>query len=301
MKTALMFINLIILNQLWAKDYLMPQLVLKKNLQQKSEINEPLNPNHCQGEDLFKLSTKNENAFESSIKCHFSCLDSSKFSENIIQNFSTEELEMQRGDGNLWASLTTTLQMWSGETCLKIAQEKCLGLNKISSFSRPEITSGDWKLDTKLGCSKTAPEVFSPFEKTIKTQKQRKTFPRVKEELEIKSHWHDIKKITHGGKKYRMPQNCKNKMTGSFCYGDCITLDKGPYKELLSSPAPLGEDKYNICADELVAKLKGKNLSKDIIQFYCEDFFLYSLKKKNATGLTCASSRINADCSNISF
>ena len=279
----------------------MPQLVLKKNLQEKSEINEPFAPNHCQSGDMFKISGKDENAFEASIKCHFSCLDSVQLSENIVQNFSTEELEMQRGDGNLWASLSTTLQMWSSENCLKIAQRKCMGLSKISNFTQPEVTSGQWKLDSKLSCSKTAPEIFSPFEKTIKTQKPRGTFPIIKEELEVKSHWHDIKKITHGGRKYNMPQDCKNMITGTFCYGDCITLDKGPHKELLSSPAPLGEDKYNICADELVGKLKGKNLSKDIIQFYCEDFFLYSLKKKNATGLTCASSRINANCSKLNL
>jgi hypothetical protein len=301
MKTTLILFNLLILSPLLAQDYLMPQLVLKKNLLDKSEINDPLAPNHCQNGDLFSGDNKIQNAFEASIKCKFTCLESGEFNENVIQNFSTEDLEMQRGDGNLWASLTTTLQMWSGETCLKLAQKKCMGLGKVSGLTQPEVTSGKWKMDTRLGCSNTTPKVFSPFEKTIRTQRIRNSISQIPGELEIKTRWHEIKKVTHGGKKYTMPNNCKNIIIGNFCYGDCITLDKGPFKELLSSPAPLGEDKYTFCADELVGKLKGKILSKDVLQFYCDDFFLYNLKKKNATGLTCASSRINADCSKLNF
>ncbi len=289
------FFMLFLINHLWAQDYLMPQLVLKKNLEDQDEINSPINQNHCQG----KNSYKEESGFEATLKCRFSCLNSNLVEEKVVQNFSTEELQMQAGDGNLWASLTTTLQMWSGESCLKIAQKKCSGLKNISTFTQPEITSGEWKLDSKLGCSPSTKEVFSPFEKTIKAKKSISSHQGASEDLEIKTSWHDIKQVRHGGKKYVMPKGCRNILKGTFCYGDCITLDKGPLKELLGSPAPLGQDDYKFCADDLVAKIKGKKLSKDILQFYCDDFFLYSLKKKNATGLTCASSRFNADCSSL--
>ncbi len=297
MRVNLVFFILFLANHLWAQDYLMPQLVLKKNLEDHDEINSPVFQNHCQGRNSYK----EESGFEATIKCRFSCLNSNIIEEESIQNFSTEKLQMQPGDGNLWASLTTTIQMWSGETCLKIAQNKCSGLKNISTFSQPEISSGDWKLDSKLGCSPLTKETFSPFEKTIKAKKSIFSHQVVPGELEIKTSWHDIKKVTHGGKKYTMPKGCRNILKGTFCYGDCITLDKGPFKELLGSPAPLGQDHYEICADELVTKIKNKKLSKDILQFYCDDFFLYSLKKKNATGLTCASSRFNADCSNLKF
>lgn len=275
----------------------MPQLVLKKAISDQKDLS--VVPNHCE-ESLINFLNGDNQGFNASISCQFSCQGSKAQEVLLNENFRTSSNYMRRGDGGLWASLSTTLQMWSNEECMMIAQKNCGALEKIGTFSQPKISSGDWAMNDKLTCAKDAPVVLSPFEKTIKTKNiSNENKSTTQEMLEIKTTWLIDKTYNHDKKNYQLPPECKNKISGTFCYGDCITLDEGPFKELLSSPKPLGEDNYTICADDLVKKLKNKNLSQDVVNFYCEDYFISNLKALNATGLTCASSRISVNCSNL--
>lgn len=286
-----------------AVDYLMPTEVLKTSLVRQNKINENLKPNHC--EEIHPKFHINDGVdfqhFKADIDCRFSCKGEKFQSIQIQKNFNTSNLNMRRGDGNLWASLSTSLSMWSREKCLLEAQNLCSGLENIELFKTPKVSSGNWILQDKLSCHENSPIILSPFEKTIKTIKSF-TYNRNEEssKLEIEQTWNSFRPIGHFNYTYVMPTNCKNEIKGSFCYGDCITLnDNEPFKELLSSPNPLGNDDYTFCADELVKKISSKKISKDVIEFYCEDFFISELKKLSVTGLTCASSRISVNCTNL--
>lgn len=297
------FIVLLFAMNVSASEYLMPKLVLEKSIEDQVRINLG-STDHCKEKgsiDYFGFIPVDKDGFEAIITCAFQCHGNQKTTETLKQNFDTEKIGMKRGDGNLWASLSTTIEMWSRESCLEKAQRQCGSLDKIEAFELPLVTSGNWILDKKLKCSKDAPVVLSPFEKSLKTAPQSSEIKSEKlNPLSLKPTWNKITPLGIGSRNnYKMPKKCKIKVTGTFCYGDCITLDEGPYKELLSSPTPLGEDQYTFCADELVAKLKNKKLSSDVIDFYCEDYFLTILKEVKATGLTCASSRIGLDCSEI--
>jgi hypothetical protein len=292
----IIFISMLFIIKLQAAEYLMPQFVLKKSIEDQSSLNHKPG-NHCHDNLMGLRDSQEGNGFLAKVNCSYKCQNGETQNFQLSENFLTHELNMSRGDGNLWAGLTTTLKMWSYELCLKKAQSSCGGLGKINELLPPEIESGEWRLNQKMGCDEKASVILSPFEKTLKTiPPSFSSSATSHDELEIAPQSLRTGKLGH---KYKLPKGCKKTVSGAFCYGDCITLHDGPFKELLSSPEPLGEDSYSFCADELVKKFGGRIFSRDVVNFYCEDFFVANLKKISARGLTCASSRVVVDCSKL--
>jgi hypothetical protein len=288
-----------ILNMAYATENSMSQLVLKKALLDQSEIISKPHMCHESPPDQ-SLAEVGDQGFLATITCHFGCKGSEAHDHEIKENFQTKDLAMSRGDGALWAGLTTTLRLWSGEICMKVAQQNCGSLEKITSFKTPTLSSGKWKWNKKLSCDKSETSVVSPFDQTMKTEKVSFVKTNNLTDLEIKTSWLKPKKeISHNSAKYIMPKNCKKQISGTFCFGDCVALDSGPLKELLSGPEPLGSDTYTLCADNLVKKIGKKKLAREVVDFYCEDYFISTLKDINAGGFSCAAARAVVDCSQL--
>jgi hypothetical protein len=294
------YLLIFFLSSVTATEYLMPQLVLKKALIDQSQIIQKSHQCHempapQNSQDL------GEQGFLATITCRFSCNGEAIKEQVVKENFQTKDQNMNRGDGALWAGLASTLQMWSGEICMNAAQQDCGSLKNISKFETPAISSGNWNWNEKLSCQKKASSIISPFDQSIKTDKVKLENVTSKPlALEIKTSWlKPRKELSHTQNEYVMPKDCKKQISGTFCYGDCVALDGGPLKELLSGPESLGSDNYSLCADDLIEKIKNKNLASDVVNFYCEDYFISTLKNFNAGGWSCAAARATVDCSQL--
>ena len=158
---------LIFIKSAIATEYLMPELVLKKAIIDQSEIIST--PHQCHDLMLAKSSLElGDQSFLATIDCHFSCLGSDIQNKEIKENFFTKDQYLTRGDGAMWAGLASTLQMWSGEICMKVAQAQCGSLKKIDKFLPPSLSSGNWKFNEKLSCNNKTTSIISPFDKSNK-------------------------------------------------------------------------------------------------------------------------------------
>ena len=276
-------------------DYLMPTMVLK------DAVAIDKNSDHCSPELEIPTFEKNpkRSAFNANIKCSFSCKKNDKLIERSVnQIFDSKKNGMQIGDGGLLASSTTTIIYWSQEICLNQAIVECGVLADVNSFEMKGMSSGEWIFDGKVTCGSEQKTILSPFDPLVKvdTSKNSQTLVApIKKGVAF-----DWKKpFTHNfsrGESTKNKEVCSKYIKGIFCYGDCITLDQKISNELLASPNPLGSDNIEVCADDLITATSKLALSQSVKQHLCETYFLAQLKKKGATGLTCASSRFEINC-----
>jgi hypothetical protein len=286
---------LFFINSLFATEYLMPQNILKKAL--SDQENTFQKPHLCHELDKTKevKYLPSSQGFLAKINCEYQCVNLETNSLLIQENFQTSDFSLERGDGNLWAGLALTLELWSNKLCIDNISKRCGGLDKIKNFSRPKIKSGNWLFEQKLSCQKSSLPIVSPFDSSVQLDK---ISPQAVQHV-LPVSGLKPKKLSHDFVEFAPPKNCKKLIKGTFCFGDCVALDSGPMKELLSGPEPLGSDTYSICADQLISNFKDKKLSKDVKQYLCEDYFISALKDMNAGGFSCAAARIDIDCSHL--
>jgi hypothetical protein len=89
-----------------------------------------------------------------SIDCATTCHKAKEQKFSVSRNFSIDELNLFAGDGGLWASTTSSMELLSQETCLAKSIEQCEGAENIeelkdilSTTSPPPIK--DKKVDNK--------------------------------------------------------------------------------------------------------------------------------------------------------
>jgi len=255
--------------------------------------------NHCNdggANPFLNILTMDAQSFRGTLSCDYKCEGKDLVHGQVKRNFSTSDYNMVRGDGNLWASLSITLQLWGQEGCLANAAKLCDGIEKVEQSELKSVTSGSWSLKAPLKCSEKNELIKSPFDKNIKDLE-----PVVKNEsqnLSLQTFAWKVDKIRHSNEPYPFPKDCKKTITGTLCFGDCITLE-GESMDLLQSPAPLASEKYRYCADELVKKISEKKLAPSVRKHYCETYFASQLVKNFAMGLSCAAARFNVDCSSF--
>lgn len=291
----------------------MPTRILKENLESsasKSNTTRHCEESKAQASGLYSSDTlfDNRDGFNAEISCAVKCrTHKDKATHSIDSVFHPKEQGMQKGDGGLWASLTTTLKYWSEESCFDFAAHHCEGLNQVEEVSRKSVRSGDWELKDHLLCGKKQPIVLSPYQKKV-DQLNEAFRPRQRKLVspELKSFavdWRTSFRIGGGREKVLSKdiEHCSQVVTANFCYGDCVALEGEFEEQYLATPAPLGEDQYKICMDPLVKKLEGRTFPKSLVAHLCETRILKALKDRNATGLTCASSRLETDCSALNI
>jgi hypothetical protein len=215
------------------------------------------------------LSQFDQDSFDASINCEYQCTDKEKNQKIVRASFSTSELNMKRGNGNLWGLLSLNITYWSEETCLAEALKECEQIEDIQNLVVKSIQSGNWSLNSKLSCI-TSQAIASPLDQTYrKSLLKSSDIKRASLPVNLRFAWDERKLPT---KDEPSSPACQRKIKVKRCYGDCISLDDKVTTEQLASPAPLGMDETEICADAFDAKLKGKKLTAAVKQHLCETY-----------------------------
>lgn len=280
-----------------AQEALVP-VMSKNQLQESLSTLETIqrSMNHC-SVNLEDFKKEND-FFTASISCQSQCKDQSQINNDTkIKNFDTDSMNLTRGNGRLWTPLSMSIKYWAQDICLGQAIMNCKMLENIKNFKVSNISSGLWNIsDTKFGCSADQDYTPSPFSpKIVSSIIKNPIVENGKVENSV-SPWYAKfeKKLSESNDE----SECKYKANGTYCFGDCAFVEgKDTALEFLSTPMPLGETKYTFCMDNLYQEIKGKNLSKDIIQNYCETIALTKLLSRKVTGTTCSSARLDIDCS----
>lgn len=289
----------LLIDNLFSAEYMMTKMILEQSLK---DVKSTSTNFHCDNSQ-FNFKEFDEQSFSAGIKCQYKCKNKETEQSEVFDNFSTSNFNMQRGDGNLWASLTTTIHYWAQEECIHLAAVKCEGLDKIEDSQFTSISSGEWKMGNKLGCSKDQVPVFSPFESSQKIVSKDMSFKKLERNsdfLKLRQDW--TKNFRYGSKAsdFGDIKNCNRVVDVTFCYGDCLAqIGNEEWKEYLATNVPLGSDEFKFCADDLHQSIAEKGLSPSISTHLCETKILYQLKSSSALGLTCASSRISTNCNTV--
>lgn len=288
---------------LLAQDYMMPTNVFKEtwgSFQVKEGEQCPIQKS---GENF---GTDLSLGMQTQISCQLKCKGQEESKVHQLNvGFHPSSQNLRKGDGGLWASLTSTLDYWSKDQCFHFAAQTCQGLDQIEQAERLAVTSGQWSLTNSLKCSKDQAVVLSPFEKTLKTDpilnfEQLKNQNHNQQLADLTPDWRKSFGLGHRDDKAQTREkDCQNPVTATFCFGDCISLDTAEWMEYLASPNPLGSDDYEICADDLLERIKDLDLPATMKTHLCETQFMHELRSRSVTGLTCASSRLDSQCATV--
>ncbi len=266
------------------------------------DLETPIGQSFCLEELEDKFFPKE--GMSTSISCLVKCSNAAERVHQLSENFIPKDQGMRKGDGNLWASLSTTVKFWAEETCFHFAAQECQGLKKIDTTELVGVKSGEWLFSGKFSCGKSQEIIYSPFDPKIKKKnidaRSNKALQKNSELLSLSSDWRQPFGL-HLRQKPAPLKDCSKKVAATFCYGDCISLNGEKNREYLASPSPLGVDTYEFCMDSLVEKIKIQPLPANILTHLCETQILSELKKISATGLTCASSRLETSCSDLNL
>ena len=291
---------------LYALDYTNPLMLKKKfeRFKRASKLN-------CQ--DTYTPGDVKEyrDAFISKIDCEYKCLGQKKRSTIIEKTFRPKELSLYPGDGSsdtvtMWRSLGITINTFKKQQCFNFVQSAC---EKIESFKVKSISSGNWKLDKDVNCS-TKDVIYSPFDSkyTLDLPKNRKlsfvdNTPFSFQSNDDEQSENKISEFFNSKKEAQSllyNKGCKHKIKVNTCFGDCIWEEesaKNGYVETISTPNPLGEDSFSICADNYLSKLKSS--SRSVVNFKCEKFIWEFIRTSGLTGESCAALRFNHNCAQI--
>ncbi len=261
-------------------------------------------PDHCSAAKNGLDYAATDYGLMASVECEIQCENGAKFRERSSGSFLPHSYGLTPGDGSntnntLWRSVGVTMQTWSEEVCLEAAESSCKGIGKIKSSDVVAVESGEWKLDTKLGC-KNQKLVFSPFDQTVKAN--RIPAPLVKGlELAEGSHKTSIFDQVFNLSRKSKQHECKHKMEADLCFGDCVhEMKNGEWKETFSTPEPLGTGKISWCMDDVVELIKNnKNLSSNIKIKICEAYFWSSMMYSHESGSSCAAIRGEHQCEKL--
>jgi hypothetical protein len=291
---ALIFLNL----SAFAQSPQMPTEVFKASWKNLESLQESLSLCH----DLASLKNLSQDGMNASISCLVKCSKSEERLHELKRNFIPNEQGMRKGDGNLWASLSTTIKYWSEETCFHFAAQECKGLTKVENVESQGVKSGEWTFAGKVSCGKSQGVIYSPFDFKIKKEPVlpvKETDSKDAKLLNLSSDWRRPFGMSHQSNKVPAKTECTKKVAATFCYGDCISISGELNREFLAGPEPLGSDQYEFCMDSLLEKVKKRPVPHSILVHLCETEILSELKKRSATGLTCASSRLETTCSDL--
>lgn len=283
-----------------AQDYMMPTNVFKEtwgSFQARESEQCPIQ------KSALNFGTDLSQGVQTQISCQLKCKNQEQSKVHQLSlAFHPSHQNLRKGDGGLWASLTSTLDYWSKDQCFQFAAQTCQGLEQIEEAERLAVSSGQWSLSNSLKCSKDQTIVLSPFEKTIKTNPivnfdHLKNQKQNQQLVDLTANWRQEFGFGYRDEEAKQTtSDCQNPVKATFCYGDCISLDTEVWQEYLATPNPLGSDDYMTCADDLLERIKDLNLPASIKTHLCETQFMFELKSRSVTGLTCASSRLDSEC-----
>lgn len=283
------------------EDFQMPTNILRDSWRQLSAPDQASQECSFQSYAL-NFEVEHSEGIAIDLTCQFRCIAHDALQSEVInRSFIPAQQGMRKGDGGLWASLTTTLNYWGQEQCYHHSINQCGGLDKLVEVEKPLMNSGEWSFNSNVSCEDSQSVVLSPFEKSLKTNKHNglaslRDQAKSAQLVSLEANWRQP--FSFGrlqNENLNQLEGCQKIATATFCYGDCISLEPGKeWMEYLASPAPLGRDEYQYCIDDLWEKIK--DTPANIGSYLCETHILAELKKRGATGLTCASSRLQSNC-----
>ena len=263
----------------------------------------------CEGTES---ATKDDGLFLD-VSCEFQCHNKPKQSERIRGAFIPKQLGLYPGKGSnneniLWSAVGVTMKTWSLKKCLEKAADGCSGLAMVETSDIKEVESGKWSIKSFPGCSEKGLTI-SPFNNSVASNRLNQIGSHLSE-----NNLHGNKTdfgISLNGFKVQAPlantkksnSSCKKTIRAHLCFGDCIDLDAKDGAEMietLGTQNPLGREDYEICGDDLAAKLEKLSLRPAIRKTLCETYFWDSLLK-NDTNLikSCAALRGEVNCENF--
>lgn len=243
--------------------------------------------------------------------CRVSCTGASagETSFEALWNPASEP-GMFRGDGNLWALLTTRLTMAGKKSCLKAAAIKCKDLARVASVEYLGMHSGAWQMPAEIGCGPSQQPFYSPYDNARAAALRRKPSNPGQSEVQVNLIAEPASTAPVEKQKAALTKSCKSPISVSVCFGDCLcdpgalsecpkNSENGRWSEVLGTRLPPATRELHLCADSLVDELGSMGLSRaatDVLRFYCEDFAWRSIYARKPLGSTCSAYRGRVNC-----
>jgi hypothetical protein len=205
--------------------------------------------------------------------------------------------------------MTQRLSLKGQRTCLDAAAAACGGLQHVRAFSFDGMQSGGWRMPPRISCNPGQPLFFSPYDPSMSGSLRRvKTHESTGIPVERSP---DFAATGAMDKKGGVIAGCAKPITVKVCFGDCLcdpsALTECPrrgadesWAQVLGTSKPPGSRTITVCGDELAAQLGGAHmlsLSRDVLDYYCQDFAWRTIFSNRALGSTCAAYRGTVDCS----
>jgi hypothetical protein len=232
------------------------------------------------------------------IACEWNCQsETSRYRDELQAVFSAKELGLSDGNGRLLTPLTNTLKFWSEDICINIGAKSCGSLSKLDDFKVLSLSSCKWSApELKFSCDENQEYILSPFspelEFGLSHLPAESWIP-----VDTLSGWEEPFDSSHKIDKISLKkENCQFPVEAIFCFGDCVYVEGKGESQFLATPKHLGSSKQILCMDELAVKLQALHLSADVLRHACESYAFKLLKQNKATGMTCSSSRLTANC-----
>jgi hypothetical protein len=255
-------------------------------------------------------SPSGSDRFYADAHCEFSCAGSDQptLSDSRELEWDPEhDPSAFRGDGNLWAGMTTRLTMKGSRACLEAAAARCGRLDRVASVRYLGMDSGSWHMPPRISCGSNQELFYSPYDPTQVSGLRRIRNAESTGRVELVPDFGATGAIVKGS------SSCTRTITASVCFGDCLcepgVVKDCPHRgnderwaQVLGTSMTPARRTLTICADALVAELASANMahaSRDVLTHYCEDFAWRTIFSAHSQGTTCAAYRGTVDCASL--
>ncbi len=241
--------------------------------------------------------------FTTDIACEFTCTGSPQTQKaTFARTFSPLDRELRRGNGNYWGVLGYNLWTWGREWCLEKAVRECspkvAAESAVADFSLLSLTSDKWTVAEPIDCRKRDHNIPSPYWSGSSTE--------LRESALAGNAGRTTTLAAAAMPAKGAKETCEHPISGEMCYGDCLVPLKGVEftagdggMETLASASPNAEQAITYCADTFVKEFGGKDLSKPVLQHYCEAYVWNRVVAKNRNAAFCAATRISTKCDQL--
>jgi hypothetical protein len=259
--------------------------------------------NHQGNCDLYHDDSLSIHSFAVTMDCSYQCKKDSQIrSATLSRNFDPDQHGLKKGNGYskngrpLMTAFTSVFFNWSTQECIEEGIRQCGSIEEVSSADFKTLKSGNWSISEKPSCKQNDRVLYSPYDQRYKLEKSTSKGQSFAPSLI------QIPDGTLMDESNKKTTECKTKIKGTVCYGDCILFDdskpdSSPPSTMMTRETP--ESSFTnlvVCGDSLVDAFKGKALSESVAESICQNFYMSTLVKAKIDGTTCSAFRGQANC-----
>jgi hypothetical protein len=217
-------------------------------------------------------------AFVTMIDCESRCVGAELQSDQLRYEFDPRAEGLQVGNGGFLGHLGVALENVSRRACLDHARTRCRGLTQVESARALKMSSGRWSFELRAGLTERTQ--YSPYDAAFQgflvgVSPAPWRLPSSEPRLSLES------------------RSCVKRVSIDRVFGDCM-VDEGAskWRETLMSAEPLGSDRFEVCADSILARVRG--LRPEVAREVCVQEIYEQAHAEGGFVLACAAARWDA-------